>query len=281
MMRARGAIWTTIGALVSAAALSGCVHDDSSIFIQQVLQPPEVSAGQQCTFKADPTEPYINSGSLDISLDGAYWAEFLVGNQLISQSSPNQLQTETSDVNLQGAEVRVTDGEGNPILSFTTLSAATVFAASGGTPSWSLLGVRIIDSDVIQASPDLLALPTLYAQGTYDVVRIITYTKVFGKTLGGRYVESNEFEFPVDVCWGCLVTFSAADEDPCYLEPNCRLGSVATSTTSSVPCIIGQDDPVDCSECLGDPTCSPKLVPNPNLVNDPACSTAAADAGAD
>jgi len=280
-MRARGAIWTTIAALVCTAGLSGCVHDDSSIFIQQVLQPGLVSAGQQCSFKADPTEPYITQGSLDISLSGAYWAEYLVGNQLIAQSSPNQLQTETSDVNLQGAEVRVTDGQGNPILSFTTLSAATIAAASGGTPSWGLLSVRTIDSDVVQASPQLSELGSLYALGTYEVVRLVTYVKVFGKTLGGRYVESNEFEFPIDVCWGCLVSFLAADEDPCYLLPNCRLGSVASSTTSSVPCLIGQDNPVDCSQCLSDPTCNPTLVLNPNLATDPACSTTATDAGTD
>lgn len=257
-MRARGAIWTTIGALVLGAGSSGCVHDDSTIFVQQVLQPPMVSVGQQCAFKADPSEITIVSGVLDVSLTLGYWAEYLVGNQLIAQSNPNQLQTETSSVNLEGAEVRVTDGAGNAIHSFTTLGGATIFAASGGSPSWGLFPVRTIDSDTLAASGIPAQLQAQYELGVSQVSRVVTYVRVYGKTLGGRYVESNEFEFPVDICYGCLVDFAVADQDFCYELPNCRYASAVAP--SSVPCIIGQDNGVDCSQCLWSGTCDRKLV---------------------
>jgi hypothetical protein len=258
MMRARGAVWTTMGALAGAAGLSGCVHDDSTIFIQQVMAPPLVSPGEQCTFKADPTEDSITSGALDISLTGGYVAEYLVGNQLVSQANSNQLQTETSDVNLEGAEVRVTEGNGDQIQAFTTLGGSTIFAASGGTPAWGLFAVQTINQQTIASSEGLSSLADLYAGGKIGSHRVVTYVRVYGKTLGGRYVESNEFEFPVDVCYGCLVGFSASDVNVCYDQPNCYYAAASTSTT--VPCFPGQDGIVDCAECQGTATCSPPLV---------------------
>jgi hypothetical protein len=261
MIRARGAVWTTVGTLAIAAGVAGCVHDDSSIFIKQVMDPPLVSPGQQCIFKPDPSETAITSGELDISIASGYTAVYLVGNQLVSQANSNQLQTETSNVDLEGAEVRVTEGSGEEINSFTTLGGGTIFAASGGTPSWGLFNVQSINQQTIAASTGptgLSALQGLYYSGEIVVHRVVTYVKIYGKTLGGRYVESNEFEFPVDVCYGCLVGFSSTDQNVCYKEPNCFYAATVTST--STPCFPGQDGTIDCSDCQGIDTCTPALV---------------------
>ncbi len=105
-------------------------------------------------------------------------------------------------MNLEGAEVRVTESSGAEIQSFTTLAGTNVFAASGGTPAWAVCIIQTINQEAIAASPELSALSGYYYQQNEFVVhRVVTYVRVYGKTLGGRYVESNEFEFPVDVCY--------------------------------------------------------------------------------
>ena len=75
-----------------------------------------------------------------------------------------------------------------------------------------------------------------------------SYVRFFGQTLGGESVETNEFGFPVNVCRGCLVAFPRAEMDPNLPEPNCGLaGAASSSSSTSVPCVIGQDLTVDCS----------------------------------
>ena len=107
------------------------------------------------------------------------------------------------------------------------------------------------------------ALAGLAAGGS---VRVVTYTQFFGNTLGGESVQSDNFEFPVDLCQGCLVLFSASDDNPssAFPQPNCNLASAAaasgTGSTSSLPspCNTGQDYPTDCSQCLGQAVCNPQ-----------------------
>jgi hypothetical protein len=73
--------------------------------------------------------------------------------------------------------------------------------------------------------------------------------KVFGRTLGGMSVESGEWRFPINVCYGCLVVFPPEANDPKVMpQPNCGLSAV-TGTSVVHPCIVGQDDTIDCRVC--------------------------------
>jgi len=175
---------------------------------------------------------------------------------MVPEVNSNQLQTETSTVTLQGAVVRVTDRSGNVVgKPFTRLAAATIPPSSGGVPGYAAVFVRIVDDAAIAGSPEI---QQLIAAGPDQggLVRLVTYVRFFGKTLGGQSVESDEFEFPVDVCNGCLVGFT---DNPAYPHPNCAT-SVTTTMQSSqpqVPCILGQDLPIDCSlVCQSIPSCA-------------------------
>jgi hypothetical protein len=85
----------------------------------------------------------------------------------------------------------------------------------------------------------------------------VTYLRFFGNTLGGRYIESDEFEYPVDVCKGCLISFSPQDIRPGFPVPNCLGNAAAGSSTAqqTLPCVVGQDLSIDCIQCQAIPDC--------------------------
>jgi hypothetical protein len=195
-----------------------------------------------------------------------------VGNQLVAEANSSQLMTETSTVTIQGAVVRLTDSQGNafPNTPYTRLAAGTIYPANGGTPSYAPVTVTsVIDSQVAAAVASGNTM--LLGQGGY--VRVITYLRFFGNTLGGRYVESNEFEFPVDVCQGCLILFTPQDINPCVPAPNC-LGNAAAGTSSAqstVPCSMGQDLKIDCIQCQSYKECRGYFANNPLPPLDGGC----------
>jgi hypothetical protein len=257
------------GALSLAA---GCVHDDSSFFVQNVIFPTPQGAGTECLFTANPSQSFLSRGTVDTSFRGEYTAWFLVANQLVTESNPNQVQTETSNINIQGAVVRDTDTAGNQLDNFTSLTSGTVYAAVGGTPGYAATQVTVVSQKALKAT------------GAGSTV--VGYVKFFGHTLGGDYIESNEFEFPVDVCSGCLITIAPTDMSTCYAIPNCECaanplaggctGGGSMTSTNTLPCVPGQDTQIDCSQCAQISACRPNMN---NPVNSPVCAVTDAGAG--
>jgi hypothetical protein len=235
-------LWHRVFASSCVAGLlvvASCAHDDSSIFVRQVLAPTGGStAGSDCVYKADPTQPFLSSGTVDVGFLASYRPIVLIGSQLISQQKSDSFKTETSRVSLQGATVSVTDTQGTEIASFSTLAAGFVDPASGSSPGWGLTEVTLIDPKTIDA------LRTQIPAG--GTKKLVARFKVFGQTLGGQSVESNESQFPIDVCLGCLV-FRPADST---CDATADLGSVAA------PCVVGQDQPIDCRLCRGNTLCN-------------------------
>jgi hypothetical protein len=254
MKRVWGHVLAGVAVLgVGSALVFACVHNDSSIFIQNVLAPQLVTPGTGCTYTSSTTQTYIPTGTYDLGLKSSYDPWYLVGNQLVAQSNSAQLMTETSTFTVQGAVVRLTDSQGNSVGTgtFTSLTSGTIYPAVGGVPSYTSIQVpSVIDSATAAAIGN--ANGAFLDMGGH--VRVITYVRFFGKTLGGKYIESNEFEFPVDVCrsgptFNCLIVFSQADNNPCYKGPNCLGNPAATMmNANTVPC-SGQDFPIDCAQC--------------------------------
>jgi hypothetical protein len=260
MKRVWGHVLTGLALLAGGGvAFAACVHNDSSIFVQDVLAPQVVANGQGCTFTNAPTQNVISSGTLDIDFRYEYSPTYLIGNQLVTEANSQQLMTETSTVTIQGAVVRVTDAQGNQLTTFTRLSAGTIYPAVGGVPGYAPITVTTIDTGTAaglcgglnattQCTGTSQSAQILNAGGS---IRLITYARFFGNTLGGKYIESDEFEFPVDVCKGCLISFTPEDINPAYPVPNCLgNGSLGTSSAQqSLPCEVGQDLPIDCLQC--------------------------------
>jgi hypothetical protein len=231
-----------VGGLAAAGAVvSACVHDDSTIFVSQVLAPQFVTPGMACTFTADPTQPALSDGTLDSDLTPEYQAEFLVGNQMVPRGDPNQPQTETSYVTIQGAVVRIVDPDGNQLNTYTWPTSRTIPPSSGTAPGYGAVAVTILDAATVAS----LDLTPVYMGG--EIKRLVSYVRFFGASVGGQSVESDEFGFPVNVCRSCLIGFTG-------LNNTCVVSS-ASSAATSVPCIFGQDFPISCTTCIGLPAC--------------------------
>jgi hypothetical protein len=232
-----------------ALAISACAHDDSTIFVRSVLAPPLVTLGAGCIYTPDPTQPFLSTGLLDVAVHpGSYTATFLLANQMVPVGDPTVPQTETSIVTISSVVVRDTDINGNLLDTFTYDATTEILPSQGNTPGYS----PMVDVQII--SPLALSKLAGLAAGAAD--RVLTYEKFVGKTLGGQYVESNEYEFPVDVCDGCLVAFRQSDVNPQCSFPNCLGNPAMMNATVTVPCNF-EDFAVDCQACLGSTVCNP------------------------
>lgn len=227
--------------------LVACAHDDSTMFVYDVLA--GTLSGTTCTFTPDPTQAFLPSGVLDVALASEYDATYLVANQMVAQADPTIPQTETSFIEINHANVRVTNTDGSLIREYSAVTAASIPPAAGTTPSFVPASVPTIDQQTVAL---------IGAVATQSIVRVETFVQFFGKTTGGQSVESNVFQFPVDVCSGCLVSFPIAEDDQTStVQPNCALAANAnaSTTTATAPCKFGQDSLVDCSLCKGNPAC--------------------------
>jgi hypothetical protein len=254
-------IWAaSFSTCVGGIFLPACAHDDSTLYVQQVVFPPTPSNQLGCIYLSpNTTTPGEFSGEFDVALASSYSPVVIVGNQLVARGDGTQARTETNRVQLRGAVVRVTDSQGSQISTFTSLTEGTVDPSQGQSPGIAQAAVTIVD-------PATAA--TLRAGLTNRSARktILAYFKVFGQTLGGTYVESGEFQHVVNVCAGCLVTFPSEAVNQALVTPtqptNCELGFPAgtqlNGTTIALPCVIGQDQPIDCRLCHGIAACDPR-----------------------
>jgi hypothetical protein len=250
--------------LGAMGAIVACSHDNSSIFVQDVLAPQLVSPGTVCVFTAQTTQTTLSAGLKDLAFGFDYTPTYLVGNQLVSVVNSQQLMTETSIVNIQGAVVRVTDAAGNQLNTFTRLAAGTIYPSVGGVPGYAPISVTTIDQNTVLADPQITSQILQQPFTQRARIRLVTFVRFFGQTLGGQNVESGEFEFPVDICEGCLIDFTGQVNQACPSTPNCDVavkasmsGSSSSSTTTQVPCAFGQEFSVSCTQCLGNPQCNP------------------------
>jgi hypothetical protein len=250
------ALSVAFGGLLIAASASSCVANNSSLVVLGMLTPPQASGSSGaaiCLYTPNIVGPFLSFGTLDVAFAEEYVPTLLVGNQLIPQGNPATDRSETANIIIQGAIVRVTDASGATLDNFTAPGDGFVLPASGGTPGLTTYAATIVSPKAADAVRQ--SLGTTFG-GTK---RLISYVKVFGMTTGGTHIESGEVGIPVNACNGCLVTFPSGSDDPSSAtQPNCT-AAATSGGSSSTPCIFGQDQYIDCRTCQGNLACDPKL----------------------
>jgi len=198
----------------------------------------------KCTVDESPSSVSLLQGQLDVAFQTQYVAALLVGNQLVPRGNSSQLRTETARIQIQGSIVRAEDAMGAIAWGPATVpGSGFVDPASGSDPSFGVISTVLLGADLGSS------LQTSLQQNRSLVRHFTAVARVFGRTLGGMSVESGEWRFPINVCYGCSVVFPPDAIDPKVNPvPNCDLAAT-TGTTVAHPCIVGQDDAVDCRVC--------------------------------
>jgi hypothetical protein len=275
--------WVHLGVTVGTAVFTGaivsaCAHDDSSLFIRNALAPLTQTMGV-CAFTGDVSQTGLSSGVLDLAFGGTvYTPELLLGNQIVTTANEDMEQTETSRIIITGAITRLTDLNGNnlpqmlsamcanhdaaacaaghdalklfnaglPPNPFSTEETGAIEPGDGTTASYLAMPITIVDGTTIAILQDYFEQEEALMPGSAigNSIELLTFTKAEGYTLGGDAEESNEFEFPVLLCYGCLltnlVTDTASPVGHCIQSPG--------ASAATLPCVPGQDVAITVSQ---------------------------------
>jgi hypothetical protein len=216
-MRARHSVPALLLATLAASvAFPSCVENRSSLFVLGVLA---LEAGDGCEVEVSETAAMWARGNYDPSLGRGYWVYLLLGNQLQELGDPETLRTETSRIQLEGAEVEVEtlDGDAPERSAYTVAFAGLINPSQSNSPGLAAAPVELI--------------PRGYITGEGEYVLRVT---VFGTTLGNTPIESGEFAFTVN---SVPLGGAICSEDDTLVEPACQL--------------YGSDSFVDCRYYTG------------------------------
>ena len=263
--------------ILTATTLVACEHENPLSLelegnIQMVRLP---GAGQrggisgQCMPQAEiDFRPY---GVMDLMVTNSYVFFPRIENKMATQeeinaAGPRQLQLDGHTVTIEGAEM--------------TLEAnATVGPLAGGAlqnTSWSVPFSTQVEPGQFKSSRFELIPANVGDElrarfnGQYTAAqRVIVDVKVYGKMADGTRVQSNALRYPVDLCWGCLVSLPIAIEgvgrDPALQFSVCTSKRVQLGFTP--PCMPGNDEVVPCTfycfMCDQDGTCDEQFCPSP------------------
>jgi hypothetical protein len=233
-----GALWFALAFAPIGLSGTGCADTESMIFVRQV-QARLTGGTSACTADNSPTSPALGTGLLDLAFRTQYTAALLVGSQLVPRGNSAQLRTETARTIIEGTIVRVLNDGGAVIWGPVSVpGSGFIEPANGTTPSYGITETTLFQAD--QALVDDVRTNGRLRHETAIV-------KVFGKTLGGTQVESGEWQFPISVCFGCIISFPT--EASTTTSPrNCDMAA-STGASVDMPCNPGQDDTLDCRAC--------------------------------
>jgi hypothetical protein len=245
-------IWAKLGAFGLAAIgfasfVPACAHNDESVVIKNVIPPGKPQAGQVCTFDGTGTD-ILFAGSLDVSVARSYFAALKIENRLQPRTSVDKVRAESNSILLTGATVKLTRPTGETIDEFTNLASTLIDPGTSPQPG-SMVAV-VISPKAAQTLHDEL-------KRRDQTSIVIANVKVFGRTLGGVDVESNEYPFPITVCRGCLLDFSCQAAGS---KDNICTGAIPQDKTQTCgpSCFAGQDAPtIPCQACTNpqEPAC--------------------------
>lgn len=187
----KGAVALVFLGLLVAMTGPGCVANESSLFVRNVT-------ARSCdTVSTD--SPFIAQGTLDTRYSCDYSAWLVVGNQLVRRGDDNKLQTETSRVELKSVDVQVLDPDGVIVGEFSTTISGFIDPATNTQAGYGLTSAMLVDG----------------ATGQYldeNKINLVTARVILhGRTLGGQDLETAPWDFPINVCNGCLCQKPADD----------------------------------------------------------------------
>ncbi len=180
---------------LSLVVFSSACTDGGSVLVILQNQVPDGN----CTISGSPGNLFRSRGVMDVNSRGGYLFTPVVQNVAIGdRSDPSEHL-----VTIQGGDIEVvfpegfTGTEGIPDTKFTTLFSGAI-SPDGSTTAF---GFEVLTGNFLEG---VKATGNLAADGS-NFVTLVAKVSVYGEMDGGT-VQSEEFNYPIDVCDGCLIT---------------------------------------------------------------------------
>lgn len=280
---------TLLGAAMSLLA-SGCVQQNPATiqFIGNAVVLRQPGGGQGTlpgTCIADQSQFYRPMGTMDLMVALQYDLFPEIANNLqptgnVSGNLPQHLRSDTSMITVQGVEVTVrirrdnagpysaanalptrADGTGWTRQVATDGSNTQYFTRTAYVPMTR--SVKALDSKIMRfpAIPpefgeDLRRAWFVddgnnYADRYTTTVPAIVVFQVEGKMADGTTVRTQEIEYPVNICWGCLLYLGVTTLDITNVDPNavyqhCAQKLMSPPEDFTPPCVPGNDEAMPC-----------------------------------
>jgi hypothetical protein len=257
-LRGMSKMLVAAGLMVGFASLQpSCADNNTTLFIRQVQRP----IAPDCSVKNDPNGTYLPKGLLDVGLTTHYFAALLLGSQLVARGDFKTARAEPNRINIEGADinlVQITENGETLVGFYQVVATGLIDPTTSGEASYGLAALEVIPNSV-----GLAIAGRLRTLGGGVVDAYEARIRVFGKTLGGTEVESNEYTFPIDACYGCTVAFPAESWEHSIVIGgdatirNCLAKDTGAAASGSIACVSGQDGTTDCRTCQGTPVCTP------------------------
>jgi len=246
MRKRLGRIGVMASMICLMSGLISCPHENPQALL--VLDAIAMTTQTQCTIRPGGSAQVIRPfGILDLAFSNSYWLFPRFQNMLptlteITGESPASLQpAETNYLSLYSADRRVDIGDDffNRIKNEEDWTTATTWiedgypctvAATAAPNEQAVTAVQIVAPELGNLM-DAKIQEWLNEKSTIDPGTWITaYVQLKAVTQDIQHVLSNEFRFPIQVCWGCLCL--------------CSSNTPSVPKGTEVPCFPGQDDTV-------------------------------------
>lgn len=234
------------GLLVLLPGLFSCAKENpQALFIYDAMA---MTSQTQCQLRPGQTAQSIRPyGVLDLALTNQYWLyprfqNMLLPLEQVTGEGPQDMQAETNTLSIQGANVFIDMGEFSPVNSDTNkvkqiasaymIDGVHSFVAAGVEPGEEgVVAVQVIRPDLGNIFDTKMQALVKKSGVAAPAVWVTAYVTLEAQTQDRYVVHSNEFSFPIQLCWGCLVL-------PFFEE-----------TPQSWPCYPGQDESITCAAC--------------------------------
>lgn len=234
--------------------ISTCGPDNYYVYVVGI-RPPE----SDCTFK--PGDVYRAWGTADASLittisNLGYVAGIQVENRMLNTKDVTKKPGGMEDIPMRTdanyvvfKKIYVTlraVSQSKTTNTTTTLKPSkyymeinqTIVPSAGDetTPGTAIVLAPLVPKEkLIELEMVMPEWPT----DTTTYVDLIAEFYLEGETLGGRYVRTNDYNYYIKVCFGCLNFLGNKTYAQCLMDSNCEL--------SGNVCLPGQDDIIICT----------------------------------
>ena len=242
MRKHRVHAWRTAALVAVMATLPGlltCDHaSPESLFIIDAMA---MSSQNQCVLRPGQSSQVIRPfGDLDLMVTNYYWLFPHFRNMMepinsITGEGSASPEAEVHYISVQRAKTYVDLGEfasgSGKVGAKYQIDGVESFVAAGAAPQGeAAVAVHVIPPE-LGAYLEKKMQAVVDGGVIYPGIWVTVYVTLYGQTQDGNVISSNEFSFPVRLCWGCMVSGSCS------------------STFSDLPCYPGQDEPIPALLC--------------------------------